>query len=234
LKAKELAEKENVLLHFHLSETQKEVRDCLKEHGMRPAEYLHRLGVLSKKALCAHGVWLNEKECRLVGKTGASILHAPLSNLKLSVGSILPFAFLQKYGVRVALGTDGSASNNSLNLFECMKFASLLQKHVQQNPQALSAQETFKLATENGFRALGLNAGKIREGYLADFMLVNLKHVSFRPNHNLVSNIVYAASPECVDTVVCNGKILMQKRKIKDEEKTLEKAERQAFNWVAR
>jgi 5-methylthioadenosine/S-adenosylhomocysteine deaminase len=224
---KELASELNVPIHFHLSETKKELEDCVKEHGKRPAEYLKDIGFLSDRVINAHCVWLNEREIKMVAESGAKIVSCPTSNLKLASG-IAPLTKIIGAGIAAMLGTDGSASNNSLNMFETIKLASLLQKYKQEDATALPAKQVFELATINAANSLNMNAGMIKEGCLADVCLIDLTHISMIPCYNLISNIVFSAEPACVDTVICNGKILMENGVIEWEADVKEKAMRVA------
>ncbi len=233
-KIAEKSERENLLIHTHLSETEREVKDCVKEHGERPVEYLEGIGFLSERVLNAHSVWLNSKEIKIMGERNVKAVHCPASNMKLAVGKAMDFSALEKAGVTVALGTDGCASNNNLSMLEEMKFAALLQKHHFNDATRLPAIEAFKMATESGAKALGLKCGKIEAGMLADFSLVDLSKVQLVPGHSLVSNLVYSANDSCIDTVFCNGEILMQGGKVKGEEEIIEKAREQAMGWVSR
>jgi len=142
----------------------------------------------------------------------------------LAVGRAMPLAALQSAGVGVALGTDGPASNNSLDMFDTMKVAALLHKHATSEPTAARAADVLDMATLGGARALRLDAGVVREGKLADLILVDLKRPGFTPSHNLVSNLVYAATGDCVDTVICDGRVIMRDRRVAGEVEILEKA----------
>ncbi|NQU98705.1 amidohydrolase [Candidatus Woesearchaeota archaeon] len=228
--AKEFSDKNDVLIHIHTSESKKEVDDCLKQHKMRPIEYLEKIGVLGPRVLAAHSIWVNDKEIQLLKKYGVKIAHNPSSNMKLSSG-VLPYDKMK--GLCIALGTDGCASNNNLDMIEEMKFAALLQK-AQGNPTTMPAVEAFKMATINGAKAFKLNMGEIKEGKLADLLLINLKDINLTPAHHLISNLVYSANGSCVDTTICDGKVLMQNRKVKDEEEILEKASEVAKNLTKR
>jgi len=132
------------------------------------------------------------------------------------------------------LGTDGPASNNSLDIFLEMKFASLLQKIKEMDPTMAPAKEVFEIATKNGAKALKINVGEIKEGKLADLILVDLNQIYFTPGHNLISDIVYSATGNCVSDVICNGKILMRERKIEGEEEIIEKATQRAKELIKR
>ncbi len=232
--ARDFARKNNLILHTHLSETEKEVRDCLKKYKMRPAEFLDKIGFLSNRCVLAHSVWLSDKEINILGKRKASAVYNPCSNLKLAAGSIFPYKKLKQKKVNVCLGTDGAASNNNLDLFEEMKFGSLLQKHREKEPTMAPAKEVINWATINGARALKINAGQIKEGKLADLILVNLNKISFNPGHNLISDVVYSANGDCVADTICNGQILMRNRRVKGEEKIIKEASKRAKNLINR
>ena len=230
---KEFAEKKNLLIHFHLAETEQENKDCVEKNGKRPVEYLEEIGFLCDRIVAAHCNWLNGKDMKILAKHGVNIAHNPASNMKLATG-VMPYPEMVKAGLTVSLGTDGCASNNSLDMFEEMKFAALLQKSARNDPTAMPAGEAWKMATISGARALGLNAGVIKEGMLADIMLVNLKKVGLAPSHNLISNLVYSANGSCVDTVICNGRILMQERRVESEDEIIQKASEVAMNLAQR
>ncbi len=222
---KEFADKNNCLIHIHLSETKKEVEDSLKKYGKRPAEYLESIGFLSSNVIACHSIWLNDKEIEILRRNGVKVVHNPTSNMKLCSG-VLPYYKMKRAGIIIALGTDGCASNNNLDMFEEMKFASLLQKISNSSPTIMPAAEAFELATINGARTFGLECGKIEEGKLADLLLLDLNNIGLNPNHNLISNIVYSCNGSCVDTVICDGKLLMQNRRVESEEEILEKAKK--------
>ncbi len=215
--AARFARKNNLMLHTHISETKNEVDECLKENKLRPAEYLDKLGAIGPKTILAHSVWLDDKEIKLIGKAKATVVNNPVSNLKLAVGEIFPYVKLRKAGANIAIGTDGDASNNNLDMFEEIKFASLMQKHKEKDATAMPSSQAFACASRNGYKALGMNGGEIKQGALADFCLVDLDSVAFMPGFNLESDIVYSANGDCITDVVCNGKILMRQGKIKDE-----------------
>ena len=228
IRAREEADKYGMGIHIHVGETQKEVNDLLESTGMRPFEYLDSLGLLGPDVLAAHAVWLSDSEIEIIKEKGVKLSHNPCSNMKLASG-ISPVDRLLKEGVCVSLGTDGSSSNNNLDLFEEMKFASLLQKVDSLNPEALNALETLKMATVNGAKALGLEdeIGSIEVGKKADLILIDTNAVNLTPDStDLTSNIVYAANGANVDTTICNGQILMENRKVLslDEEKILAEA----------
>ena len=196
-------------LHIHLSETRKEVEDCIREHGTTPVRYLDSLGVLGDNVIAAHVVHVDEEEAAILAARGVTVSHCPCSNMKLASG-IFPYKLLHDAGCRITLGTDGDSSNNNLDMREEMKFAALLAKVSSGDPETLPAGEALAMATRNGAEAFGIDAGIIEEGRLADALLVDLHDERMQPLHNLASNWVYAAGSDCIDTVICNGKVLMR------------------------
>jgi 5-methylthioadenosine/S-adenosylhomocysteine deaminase len=222
--AKRFASENNLLIQMHLSETQEEVDSCFKQHRLRPVEYLANFDFLGPEIIFAHAIWLNEKEIELLAKTGSSVVYNPTSNMKLASG-ILAYQRLKNAGVNILLGTDGVSSNNNLDLFEEMKFAALLQKVTQFDPTILPVKECFNLATFNASQTLKLPLGKIQEGNLADLILIDIKQPELVPNYNSLSNLIYAGGGSCVDTVICDGQVLMENRIVKGEEEIIEKCQ---------
>lgn len=198
-------------LHIHVSETRQEVDDCLRDHGTTPVRYLDKLGVLGPEVIAAHAVHIDEEEADILAARGVAIAHCPCSNQKLASGTF-PYETVLKAGCRITLGTDGDSSNNNLDMREEMKFATLIAKGASGNPMVMPAQEALEIATRNGAEAFGIDAGVIAEGKLADAILVRLDEECMQPLHHLVSNWVYAASSHLVDTVICDGRILMEHR----------------------
>ena len=217
----ELAKKHNMRLHIHACETQKEIDDCQKAHHCTPIEYLEKLGLLTDKTILAHSVHLTEKDMDIIKKYDCKVAHCPISNFKLKSG-MMAFKKLHQKGITVTLGTDGSASNNSLSILQEMKVCALNAKTQAKDSKAGSAEDILKAATVNGAKAFGIDAGEIKEGKLADFILFDLNHYLFLPNYNLISNIVYSAQNDCVTDVFCDGVQLMKDRKVKDEDKICE------------
>lgn len=204
----ELSSERDVPVQIHLSETEGEVQDCVAAHGVRPATYLDRIGLLTPRTLLAHGVWLDDDELALVAERGATIVTTPVSNLKLAVGGVFPYANARAHGIPVGLGTDGAASNNSLDLFQDVKQLALIQKHAERDPAAMPATEAWAVAT--GQRAPLLGApGRVAVGEPADFLLVRRDDPELTPG-DLVANLVYAAPGSVVDTTVVAGQVLMR------------------------
>jgi len=220
--AKDFSDKNNLLIHMHLSETQKEVSDAIEKYGKRPVEYLDGLDFLNDKCVFAHSIWLNNEEIEILKESGCSLVYNPCSNMKLASG-VFRFDDIRKKGINICLGTDGAASNNNLDMFDEMKTGSLLQKANNIDPESAKAEDILKVATENGAKALRKKAGKIEEGYLADLILIDLKQTYFNPCYNFISSIVYASKGDCVSDVICNGKIIMRDKKIEGEEEVFKK-----------
>ena len=221
---RDLSDAKGYLVHTHLAETQGEVDDCLARYGVRPARYLDSLGVLSRKLVAAHGCWLEQEEIELLGMDGAKVVYCPVSNMKLATNRAMPYAALKEAGVLVALGTDGASSNNNLDMFESMKFAALLAKFASGDPTIAPAGDVLQMAALGGARALGIDAGILEENRLADLALVDLRRADLTPRFNLASLLVYAANGSAVDTVICDGQVLMKGRKIKGEAEILTRA----------
>ncbi len=227
-RVKKDAAKYGVRIHIHVSETQKEVSDILEAHGKRPFDYLDEIGFLGNEVTVAHAVWVSDSEIEIIKERGVKVSHNPSSNMKLSSG-VSPVAELIGKGVCVSLGTDGPASNNNMDLLEEMKIAALLQKINTMDPTVLNAEEVFKMVTINGANSLGLEneIGSIELGKKADLVLVNMKTPQLTPFRNPISHLVYSANGGDVDTVICNGEVLMKNRELLtlDEAMILEIAE---------
>jgi 5-methylthioadenosine/S-adenosylhomocysteine deaminase len=230
---KEYARKEDLLINLHLAETEKENTDFVAKHKMRPVPFFEKHGFLGPELIAAHGIWFDQKDMALLAKHDVKVAHNPVSNMKLASG-ILSYKELKQHRITVSLGTDGCASSNDLDMFGAMKFAALLQKVHTFDPTILPAKEALEMATINGAKTLGINAGAIETGKLADIILIDLKMPELTPANNLTANLVYSAKGSCVDTVICDGNILMQKRIVKGEEEILDKATQVAKDLFAR
>lgn len=204
----ETSEEQGVPVNIHLSETEDEVVRCVSEHGVRPAEYLDRLGLLSPRTLLAHGTWLDESELALVAERGATIVTNPVANLKLAVGRVFPYRAARRHGIPVGLGTDGAGSNNSLDLLQDVKILALLQKHEARDASVLAAEEAWRIVTGQAAPLLGAS-GQIAEGEPADFLLVRTDAPELGVG-DFRADLIYAASGSVVDTTVVNGRVLMR------------------------
>ncbi len=209
-RAAEIAEEEDIFIHFHLAETEKEVLDFKKQYGKQIVKALDEIGFLSRRLMAAHSVWLEPNEIEFLARRGVSVSHCPTSNMKLCVGRAINYSAMKRAGVNFTIGTDGAASNNNLDMLEEMKFAALLQKFHYSDPTLMRAEEVFEAATINAAKAFGLKSGRIEEGYLADVVVLDLTAPALRPSHNLVADLVYSASAGCVDTVIVDGRIVVE------------------------
>ncbi len=233
---KELAKKYKVGIHTHIAESKWEVEEIIKKYGKRPVEHLDAIGFLGPEVLAAHCVQLAEHEIRILRDRGVKPVHNPVSNMKIACG-VSPVPEMLAAGIPVALGTDGAASNNSLDMFNEMKFAALLNKVDKFDPTVMPVQSVLEMATVNGGRALGLgeNLGSLEVGKKADLILVDLRKPHLTPLRNVISHLVYSATGGDVDTVIVDGKVIMQGRRVLtlEEDKVLEEAQKVADNLLA-
>ena len=209
----QLATKNDLNLHIHVSETKKEVDDLKNERNQTPFEYLDDIDFLNDKTIAAHGVWTTDDEMKILNEKNVSISHNPSSNMKLASG-IAPVSKYLENGINVSIGTDGVSSNNNLDMFSEMKLTPLLQKVNTLNPKVLPTNETIKMATENGAKALNINAGKLEKDKLADIILLNVNVPHMLPLRNPLSNIIYSALGNDVDTVICDGQIILENKEL--------------------
>ena len=228
IKVRELADEYDMGIHIHVSETQKEIDDISAEKGLRPFEYLDKIGFLGPDVVAAHSVWLSDEEIEIIKKNDVKISHNPCSNMKLASG-IAPVSKLIENDICVAIGTDGASSNNNLDLIEELKTASLLQKVSTLNPKVLTSAEAIAMGTIKGAEALGLDdeIGSIEVGKKADIILIDTNCANMMPDSSsLSSNIIYSANGSNVDTTICDGKILMENKKLTvlDEQEIYKKA----------
>jgi 5-methylthioadenosine/S-adenosylhomocysteine deaminase len=201
----EVAEAERTPFHIHVAEGRYEGERTLKEHGATPIRYLDRLGVLGPRMIGVHCVWLDDEEIALMGGRGAALAYCPGSNMFLGDG-ITRIPEMLRAGVRVGLGTDGGCTNNRLSVFDEMRTCSLLQRVRLLDGTALSAETAFELGTRSAAEVLGLEAGVIAPGRLADLVAIDLAHLSLQPRSNLLASVVYAMSPQAVTDVWVHGR----------------------------
>jgi len=224
---KQIVEKAHELdlpIHIHMSESQREVEQNRVDYGLRPPAHLEKLGVFERPTLVAHAVHLTDEEIELLAKYDVKVSHNPISNLKLASG-IARVPEMLAAGITVSLGTDSSASNNNLNLFEEIKMAALLHKGVSYNPIVVPAEEALRMGTRYGAEAMfiGKQTGSLEVGKKADIIIVRTNRAHFHPLHDPVSHLVYATSGYDVRDVYVNGKLLVDNGEIKtlDEEKII-------------
>jgi 5-methylthioadenosine/S-adenosylhomocysteine deaminase len=221
----ELGAEHRVPIQIHLSETAQEVEDCIAAHGVRPAAYLDRLGMLNERTLLAHGVWLDAEELALIAARSATVVTNPVANMKLAVGGIFPHPAARAAGVAVGLGTDGAGSNDSLDLIADLKVFALAQKHAAADPTAIDAAEAWAVAT--GARAPLLGAGTLAPGQPADFLLLRGDSPELGIGE-LPAGLVYAASGSVVDTTVVAGRVLMRGGEVPELEEIVSRAAERA------
>jgi 5-methylthioadenosine/S-adenosylhomocysteine deaminase len=202
------SERRAISVHLHFLETEDEVTGCVERTGARPGAYLQRIGLLSRRLVLAHGVWMEDPELELVAAAGATVVTNPVSNLKLAVGRVFPYEKARGHGIPVALGTDGASSNNSLDLLDDLKVLALLQKHEAGDPAALPAPEAWQVATGALAPALGASPA-LAVGSPADFVLARSTAPELAPGH-VLDNLVYAASGHVVRATVVAGRVLMR------------------------
>ena len=227
----DLAGKLGVGIHIHLSETRTEVEDMLKNYGKTPIQLVESVGLFELPVLAAHCVHLDERDIEILAAKKAIVAHNPESNMKLASG-IAPVTAMQKAGVTVGLGTDGAASNNNLDMMEEMRSAALLQKVSTMDPLALPSFQALSMATAGGSRAMGLEGqlGMLKKGCKADLILLETKKPHFFPRNDWMAHIVYAAQSSDVDTVIIDGNVVMEGRKVLtiDEDEVYEQVQRRA------
>ena len=212
-----LADQLDLPVHLHCHETPQEVADSIKLHGQRPLARLDRLGVVTDRLIAVHMTQLTDAEIALCAQRGVSVVHCPESNLKLASG-FCPAARLQRAGVNLAIGTDGCASNNDLDMFGETRTAALLAKAVAEDASALDAATALHAATLGGARALGFDAavGSIEVGKQADLACVDLGQLETQPLHHVISQLIYATGRHQVSDVWIAGRSRLRARELVD------------------
>jgi 5-methylthioadenosine/S-adenosylhomocysteine deaminase len=226
-KSKAMAEKFSIPLHIHLSETEWEVGEVMVRYKKRPVEYLESLGFLDETVLAAHCIWVEDNEIELLAKRKVGISHCMESNLKLASG-FAPVVTMLLEGIKVTFGTDGAASNNDLNIMSEMSTTAKVHKALSNDPTVLDAKTVLLMATRWGAEVLGLGdkIGSIEKGKIADIVAINLRKPHLTPMYDVYSHIVYAAMASDVETVMVNGKVVVNDGKLRsaDEDEILMKA----------
>jgi 5-methylthioadenosine/S-adenosylhomocysteine deaminase len=237
VKIREKASELGVGVHTHLAESKEIFTDFEKKYGCSEIEFLDKINFLKSNVLAAHCINLSNADMHILYKRKTNVVYVPVANMKLGLGAA-KIADLMDLGINVALGTDGPASNNSLDMFETMKIAALLQKLIYSDPKILPARESLKMATLNGAKALGLerSIGSIEVGKKADVILIDFTKPHLKPLHNIYATLVYSARGSDVDTVIVDGKIIMENRKVKtlDEREVIERAENITLDLLSR
>uniref|UniRef100_UPI004057AF80 amidohydrolase family protein n=1 Tax=Candidatus Electronema sp. TaxID=2698783 RepID=UPI004057AF80 len=234
-RAAALAERKNSLLHIHLSETRDEVKGCVERYGCTPVRHLEQLGLLNERVVAAHCVMLDEEEIALLARRGVKIAHCPESNMKLASG-IAPVQKMLKSGVTVGIGTDGSASNNDVDMFGEMSTAAKLHKVRDLDPTAMSAESVLRAATLGGAAVLGVadKIGSIAVGKKADMIMLDMRQPHLCPLHNPASQLVYAAKGSDVLHSVINGRVVMRDRRLTTLDEVAVLAEMEKIGKIVR
>ncbi len=218
----DVAKEKKLGIHIHLAEGQVESDNMLKDHNCTPTEYVRDAGVFDVPCIAAHCIRVNDSDIQILKDNNVSVVTNPVSNAKLGNG-VAPVPGLLKAGVNVCLGSDGAASNNAQNMFREMNLEALIHKAVNGTPQCVGAAEVFRMATINGAKALQLGSitGSIEAGKKADLAILDLNVPSMVPNNNLIAALSYSANGSEVDTVIIDGKVVMEHREMKtvDEER---------------
>ena len=211
----EEAKKNNMGVHVHLSESESEIEQILEKYHCTPIEMAEKNGLFDVPAIAAHCVQITDSDMDILKEKNVSVVTNPASNMKLGNG-FAPVPKMLEKGINVCIGTDGAASNNSLNLFHEMSLLALIHKGVAKTPQCISAKEVFRIATVNGAKALGLEKeiGTLEVGKKADIAILNLNTPSLTPRNNLIAGLSYSANGSEVETVIIDGKVTMENRKV--------------------
>ena len=230
--ASEFVRKNGLLMHIHLSETEKEVENCKSEHGgMSPVEYLDSLGVLGPEVIAAHTLWLSDRDVEILGRHGVTCVHNVNSNLKLASGYKFRYNELRDAGANVCLGTDGCGSSNNLDMLETMKTSAMIQKAWRGDSSAMPIGELMDMVTVNPAKVLNLDFGRIEEGALADLIIVDTGSYHFMSPGTFEANLIYSAHSDCIDSVICDGHFVMKNRVVPGEKEILAQA-RKVLNRI--
>jgi len=209
-KVEHCASEFNLPIHIHVSETKHDFDGCMRRRNQTPPQYLESLGLLQYPVIAAHCVWFTEEDIELFAKRGCTIVHNPVSNLKLASG-IAPIHSMMTQGCKVAIGTDGAASNNNLNLWEELKLMPLLQKGCTLDPTMVSPAQCLAAATTIGAKAMGYDdLGLLKEGFLADLILLDVDQPNMVPMNDFESSLIFASQGGDVRLTMVDGKVLYQ------------------------
>lgn len=236
-KVRETANRHTLGVHIHLAESEEMAKQIKKKHNQTETQLLDAIGFLGPDVLAAHCIHLNREDMRTLAQNDVKIAYNPVANMKLAQGTA-KIPDLQRLGITIGLGTDGPASNNTLDMLQNMKIAALLQKAYCKDPTVLPARAMLEMATIGAAKALGLEEtiGSLEQGKKADIVLIDLKKPHLTPLHNPYASIVYSANGSDVHSVIVNGTMLMENREVKalNEEEIMEKARETASNLLKR
>ena len=208
------ADQYNMPIHIHLSETKGEVDTCREKFGMTPIALMNEIGLFDHPTLAAHCVHVTDEDIQIMAEKQVRVAHNPGSNLKLASG-VAPVVKMRKAGITVGLGTDGASSNNKLDMFAEMRLAALIHKAVSYDPFAITAGDALQMATIEGAKCLGYDdLGELKEGNLADMILIDRSGFHWQPRWNSISLLAYASNSMDTDTVIVNGRVLMRHKEL--------------------
>ena len=232
-----LAEELEVGIHIHISETRQEMEDVVKQYGVSPVKLMLENGVFTRPTLAAHCVHVSDDDIAILQQNRVGVAHNPESNMKLASG-VAPVPAMLRAGIAVGLGTDGASSNNNLDMLEEMRSCALLHKVNSMDPTVLPAYQALEMGTALGARALGWDdqIGILKPGYKADMIMVNLTAAHMIPRYDILANIIYSGQAADVDTVIVDGQIIMEHRRITkfDEQEVLKKCKAIARDLISR
>lgn len=227
-----LADRNQIPVHIHIAETEYEWHNIHNLFGATPTRHLHNLGLLGPDVQGAHSIWLSDEDIELYRETGTKVVHNPECNMKIADG-IAPITKMLEAGVVVSLGTDSCSVNDNMDMFEAMRTAAFLQKVTTMDPAVLPAATSLRMATLGGAEALNMQheIGSLEVGKKADLLLVDLSGAHMRPINNLENSLVYCANANDIQTVICDGRVIMEDRRILtlDEEEWVSNATRYAY-----
>ena len=219
------AHEHGLVFTAHLAETLSETQEDIVKMSLTPTQHFNRLGLLGPQTVLAHSLWVDDHDIELLGRTHTNVVHNINSNLKLASGYRFKYNELRDAGANVCIGTDGAASSNNLDIRESMKTMAMVQKAWREDPSAMPLGELMNVATVNAARALGIDAGRVAEGALADLVLVDTRNEAFIPSTNFIGNLILSANSSCFDTAIVDGRIVMEGRKVPGEEEILSRAD---------
>ena len=222
--ARDFVKAHNLLLHIHVSETETEIKNSIAKHKKSPVKYLDDLSVLSDNVIAAHTLWLSDEDVEILGKRGVTCVHNVNSNLKLASGYRFRYNELKAAGANICLGTDGCGSSDNLDMLEVMKTSSFLQKSWRGDPSAMPIPDLMEMVGVNAAKVLGLNSGRFEEGANADLIIVNTDSYHFISKSSFLSNFIYSAHSDSIDSVICDGRFLMKNRVVEGEREIIENA----------
>ncbi len=230
----DLARQHDLPIHLHVAESQEQVDNSRQRHGMTPVEQLDALGVFDQPAIAAHCLAVTDHDRAILAEKDVCVARTPITYMKLAM-PVNHLSDLAAAGITLALGSDGPASNATMDMFDILRQQVWLEKYLREDPEALPGDSALRMATQAGARAMGFaESGVLAEGRPADLILIDLDRPHLRPRHDLIANLVHSAKGADVTHVIVDGRLLMRNRELLtlDEERILHEAEQRAFRMV--